>query len=84
MYTRGTSKTYFIQMENKPIHAAVTIIEGGTHTSFHFKDATIGDLALINSELDLLKMEVLERIRDSEKEYEVNDYGEDADLDDFA
>lgn len=60
--------------EKKPIHISVAIEGEGTHTSFYFKDATIGQLALINAELDILKKELVDRIDECPKDYEVKEF----------
>ncbi len=63
----------------KPIHISVIVNEKGTETSFYFKDATVGQLALINTELDILKKDIIERMNDAPKDYEVQDFGEEED-----
>ena len=60
----------------KPIHIAVEATKEGAHTSFYFKGATVGQLSMINHELDLLKIDILERIKDAPKDYEIQDFGE--------
>ena len=50
--------------------------EGMAHTSFYFKEATIGQLQTINAELDILKKDIINRIDESPKDYEVKDFGE--------
>lgn len=60
----------------KKIHVAVTVDGEGTNVSFSLGEATVGQLALINAELDNLKKEVLDSIRDIPKDYEIEDFGE--------
>ena len=62
--------------DNRPIHIAVNITETGTHSSFYFGGATVGELYALNSELDVLKADIIERIRDAPKDYEVEDFGD--------
>ena len=61
----------------KKIHISVVIEGEGTHSSFYFKDATVGELYALNSELDLLKGEILDRIEDAPKDFEIKDFGDD-------
>lgn len=63
----------------RPIYISVIAKEDGegTHTAFYFGKATVAQLSMINHEIDLLKMEILDRINGSPKEYEVlEDNGE--------
>ncbi len=60
----------------KKIHVSVVIEGEGTHSSFYFKDATIGELYALNSEIDLLKREILDRIEAAPKDYEIQDFGD--------
>ncbi len=65
----------------KPIHISVVMREDGSvDVSFYFKDALVSDLSMINHELDLLKQEILSRLKDAPKEYQIEDYGEEEDL----
>ena len=48
--------------------------EDGIHSSFYFRGATVEQLYAINSELDILKKEILDRIKDAPKEYEVEEF----------
>lgn len=60
----------------KIIGISIKIIggENATHTSFYFGGATVEQLYAINSELDILKREILDRIKDAPKEYEVEEF----------
>ena len=60
----------------KKIHVSVVSEGEGTHSSFYFKDATIGELYALNSEIDLLKREILDRIEADPKYYEIQDFGD--------
>lgn len=62
--------------KKKPIYITVVAEEERTHTSFWFKDATISQLSIINHELDILKREIIDRIKEAPKDYEIEDYGE--------
>lgn len=66
-----------MEKEKKTIYVGIKIEGEGVSSSFHFKDATVGELALINAELDIIKLEILERINEAPKDYEIKDYGED-------
>ena len=61
----------------RKIHVAV-VFDGkeGFNTSFYFKNATVEQMAILNQELDILKQEILERVKDYPKDYEVQDFGE--------
>ncbi len=61
----------------KKIHVSVIIEGEGTSTSFYLKDATVGELYALNSEMDVLKKEIIERIKDAPKDYEIEDLGDD-------
>lgn len=64
-------------MDKKKIHVAVVFnSEDNVNTSFYFKDATVEQLAMLNQELDILKQEILERVKYSPKDYEVQDFGD--------
>ncbi len=61
----------------KQIHIQVLVDSEDTcHTSFYFKGATVGQLSMINHELDILKQEVISRIKDAPKDYEITDFGD--------
>ena len=60
----------------KKIHIAVSIEGENTHSSFYFKDATVGQLYALNSEIDVLKKEIIDRIKEAPKDYEIQDFGE--------
>lgn len=60
----------------KKIHILVVIEGEGTHSSFYFKDATVGELYAMNSEIDVLKKEIIDRIKDAPKDYEIQDFGD--------
>ena len=66
-------KLLFEEDRPKPIHINVIAKEEGTITSFWFKDATVSQLSMINHEIDLLKREILDRINDSPKEWEIKE-----------
>lgn len=61
---------------NKKIHISIVVEENGTHTSFYFKGATVSHLSMLNHELDILKGEIIDRIKEAPKDYEIEDYGE--------
>lgn len=60
----------------KPIHISVVIDGDGVDVSFYFGGARVCDLSMLNHELDLLKQEILSRLKDAPKDYEIQDYGE--------
>ncbi len=66
-------------MVNKKIHIGVIASEEGTETSFYFGGATISQLSMLNHELDILKLEIIERIRDAPKDYEMKHYDNEED-----
>ena len=68
-------KLIFQEDKPKQIHISVVAESQGTNTSWRFKDATVGQLAMINHEIDLLKREVLNRIREAPKEWEIEESG---------
>ena len=64
-------------MNKKPIHISVVISgEESTDISFYFKNATVIQLSMINHELDILKSEIIDRLKSAPKEYEVQDFGD--------
>ena len=60
----------------KQIHISVIANDEGTHVSFYFGGATVENLSMLNHELDILKIEILDRLKDSPKDYEVQDFGD--------
>lgn len=66
--------------KQKPIHVSIVLTgegdEEGTRVSWYFKDATVEQLSLINHELDLMKMEILSRLKDAPKDWDIEDWGE--------
>ena len=60
----------------KPIHLSIIAEENGTHTSFYFKGATVAQLSMLNHELDILKQEIIDRIKNAPKDYEVTESDE--------
>ncbi len=60
------------------IGISIKIVDGedGAHTSFYFGGATVEELYAINSELDILKLEILERIKEAPKDYEIKEFGD--------
>ena len=62
---------------DKKIQVSIVLEGDSTNTSFYFKNATIGQLYALNSELDVLKTEIIDRIKEAPKDYEVQDFGED-------
>lgn len=62
----------------KKIHISVIANEDETtNTSFYFGGATVGQMSMLNHELDILKQEIISRIKDAPKIYEIEDYGKD-------
>ncbi|MCK4648067.1 hypothetical protein KAT51_00945 [bacterium] len=57
----------------RPIYISVVAKKEGVTTSFHFKKATVAQLSMINHELDILKRDIIERIEQSPKEWEVTE-----------
>lgn len=66
-------RALFEEPKEKPIHISVIATDEGANTSFWFKDATVSHLSMINHEIDLLKMEILDRIKDAPKEWEITE-----------
>ena len=62
--------------KQKEIHVKIIAEKESTHTSFYFKNATLGQLSLINSEIDILKQEIISRIKNAPNDYEIEEYGE--------
>lgn len=60
----------------RPVYISVVANEDSANTSFHFKDATVAQLSMINHELDILKKEILTRIEESPKEWEIEEYAD--------
>lgn len=61
-------------MKNKKIHILIEVEKQSTHISFYFKGALVEQLYALNSELDLLKGEILDRIKDAPKEFEIQEF----------
>lgn len=69
-------KLIFQEDQPKPIHISVVAEDEGSKVSWYFKDATVGHLSMINHEIDLLKREVLDRIKEAPKEWEIEETNE--------
>ncbi len=70
-------------MPKKKIHIAVTCNgEEGTHSSFYFWGASVGQLSMLNHELDILKSEIIERLKAAPKDYEIKEFEEGEDEED--
>jgi len=71
-------KVIFQEDQPKPVHIKVIALsDESTNTSFYFGGATVGQLSMINHEIDLLKREVLDRIGEAPKEWEIEETSED-------
>ena len=46
--------------------------EGSIKSSYAFKEATMGQLSMVNHELDILKQIIIEHLRASRKSYDFN------------
>ncbi len=61
----------------KPVHISVIANEDESlEVSFYFGNATRTQLSILNHELDILKYEILSRIRETPPDYQVEDYGD--------
>ncbi len=69
-------KLIFQEDQPKPIHISVVAEDQGSRASWYFKDATVGQLSMINHEIDILKLEILDRIDKAPKEWEIKETDE--------
>lgn len=63
-------------MGKRPIHISVIAGEESTDVSFYFGGATVGQLSMINHELDILKKEIVNRLEEAPRSYEIEEYDE--------
>ena len=58
----------------KKIHILIELEGESSHVSFYFGGALVEQLYALNSELDLLKKEILDRLKEAPKEFEVKEF----------
>lgn len=64
-------------MKKRPIYISVVAKDDeSTDVSFYFGKATVAQLSMINHELDILKKDIINRLENAPKSYEINEYDE--------